>query len=180
MARKTAGRTDLAKGMITAAAALMLVIAAAQDVRAAETLKVSETVKLDAPVTKVWSIVGNFPILTWHPAVKSSSATKGNAAGSTRQVDLGGPVLVEELVKRDVKDHSYTYKILDNGLNQQVLPVSHYLSTISVKQSGTGSVVTWSSTFEPAPGAAPAEVQKTVQGIYRGGLDNLPKLLAQQ
>jgi Polyketide cyclase / dehydrase and lipid transport len=73
---------------------------------------------------------------------------------------------------------TYQYHILDNGSNQKILPVSHYISTIVVKSSGTGSEAIWSSHFEPAGKTTGQAAKKAVAGIYRAGLDNLTKALA--
>jgi hypothetical protein len=140
--------------------------------------KVTETVKLDAPPAKVWARIGHFGDLSWHPAVKKTEASDGDKADSQRRLDLGGPVLWEALVSHNAAEHKYRYRILDNGENQKVLPVSHYVSTLQVKPSGKGSVVIWVSTFEPAAGTTPEAAKKAIAGVYRGGLDNLGKALA--
>jgi hypothetical protein len=144
---------------------------------AAEKVQVMETVKLGAPPAKVWARIGNFSDMSWHPAVKSTKATDGDKVGSQRSLDLGGPILVESLEKSEA-GKSYTYKILDNGENQKVLPVSHYSSTIQVKPDGEGSEVVWTSEFEPVAGTAPEAAKKAIAGVYRGGLDNITKALA--
>ncbi|WP_298421111.1 SRPBCC family protein [Rhodoblastus sp.] len=142
---------------------------------AAEKVKVMETVKLAAPPAQVWDKIGHFGELTWHPAVKTSEASDGDKLDSQRRLDLGGPILWEALTAYNAGKHSYTYKILDNGTNQKVLPVSHYVSTIMVKPDGQGSEVVWSSTFAPAPGATADAAKKAITGVYRGGLDALAK-----
>lgn len=160
-----------------AVAALLAVALPGNAQAAGKKVKVVETVTLDAPPAKVWGVVGDFSSLGWHPAVKSTTAPDGNKLGGERRIDLGGPVLVEQLVGRNEGKHSLTYKILDNGTNEKILPVQHYVSTIRVKPSGKGSTVTWSSTFDPAPGSDAATAKKAIQGVYRGGLDNLPKVV---
>jgi hypothetical protein len=144
---------------------------------AAEKVQVMETVKLDAAPAKVWARIGHFSDMSWHPAVKSTKATDGDKTGSQRSLDLGGPIIVESLEKSEA-GKSYTYKILDNGENQKVLPVSHYTSTIMVKPDGQGSEVVWNSEFEPVAGTAPDAAKKAITGVYRGGLDNIAKALA--
>ncbi|HYH40152.1 MAG TPA: SRPBCC family protein [Azospirillum sp.] len=164
-------------GAALAVAALAAVSLPAGAQAAGKKVKVVESVTVDAPPSKVWSVVGDFGSLGWHPAVKSTTAPNGNSAGSERRIDLGGPVLVEQLVGRNEERRRLTYKILDNGENQKILPVQGYVSTIRVKPSGKGSTVTWSSTFDPAPGSDAATARKAIQGVYRGGLDNLPKVV---
>lgn len=171
-------RTILRPAAVAAAATMLLLAAALAPAAqaAGSRVKVSESVTLDAPVSKVWAVVGDFSSLGWHPAVKSTTASNGNEPGSERRIDLGGPVLVEKLVGRNDQRKSLTYTILDNGTNQAILPVKGYVSTIKVKWTDHGSTVVWSSTFDPAPGSDVAAARTAIQGVYRGGLDNLPKL----
>src|SRR6516165_7073091 len=105
--------------VLTLAAGLFAALCPA--VAEAGPVSLSEFVEVDAPLDKVWSIVGNFADLSWVPGVKSTTAPDGNATGSQRQVDLGGPVLVEKLVTRQEKNHVLVYSILDNGTNQKIL-----------------------------------------------------------
>jgi mxaD protein len=142
---------------------------------AAGKVNVSESVTVSAPPAQVWEKIGQFGNLTWVPPVKGSEASNGDKPGSQRRLDLGGPILWEELVAYRPAAHTYTYKILDNGSNQKVLPVMHYRSTIAVKAAGQGSKVTWSSTFAPAPGSTAEAAQKAIAGVYRVGLDALAK-----
>ncbi len=147
-------------------------------VSAAPRVTVTESVTLDVPPAKVWARIGNFADLTWVPAVKSSDASDDNRKGSVRRLNLGGPILWEKLLAHNNKKMTYEYHILDNGTNQKILPVSHYISTIKVEASGKGSKATWSSHFEPAGKATGQAAKKAVAGIYRAGLDNLTKVLA--
>jgi hypothetical protein len=158
--------------------AVALVAASSLPAFAAEKVTVTETVKLDAPVAKVWALLGHFSDMSWHPAVKSTEASNGDNKGSQRRLDLGGPILWESLSSSSDASHSYSYRILDNGSNQKVLPVSGYSSSIKVKAAGAGSEVIWSSTFSPATGSTADASKKAVAGVYRGGLDALAKELA--
>lgn len=54
-----------------------------------------------------------------------------------------------------------------------------YSSTIGVTPAGSGSVVTWRGSFQPAGGADDAAAAKAMGGVYRAGLDNI-KTLAEQ
>lgn len=141
--------------------------------------KVTESVKVDAAPAKVWARIGHFYDLSWHPAVKSTQASDGDKLDSQRRLDLGGPVLWEALMSHNDAARRYQYRILDNGENQKVVPVSHYVSTLSVKPDGQGSEVIWSSEFTPAEGTTAEAARKAVAGIYRAGLDNIGKALAQ-
>ncbi len=159
--------------------AAMVMAASNLGAQAAGREKVTELVKVDAPPAKVWARIGHFNDLSWHPAVKSTQASDGDKLDSQRRLDLGGPVLWEALMSHSDTARHYQYRILDNGENQKVVPVSHYVSTLSVKADGQGSEVTWTSEFAPANGTTAEAARKAIAGIYRGGLDNIGKALAQ-
>ena len=161
--------------MIVKILAASLLAASTLGAMAAEKVKVSESVKLEAPPAKVWARIGHFADLTWHPAIKSSEASDGDKSDSQRRLDLGGPILWESLLSYSDEGRSYGYRILDNGANQKVLPVSDYVANIVVKPSGDGSEIVWSAEFEPLAGTSAEAAQKTIAGIFRGGLDALAK-----
>lgn len=144
---------------------------------------VRRSITIAAPPAKVWNIIQNFGDLTWFSAVKTSNADKGNAPGSVRHLDLGGPVLIEQLEKYNAKKMTYTYRITDDPGNVKVVPVSHYRSTITVKPAKDGgSTVIWVGHFSrgsadtnPPAGMDDAAAIKAVTGIYEGALADLKK-----
>ncbi len=150
---------------------------------AADKLYETQSVEINASPDKVWGIVENFGDLTWVPPVKTSTATEGNTVGSVRTLDLGGPKLMEQLVSYTPAKHTYVYKITNSPANKKTLPVSNYISTITVAPcTGTTSKVTWSGTFEradtsasPATGMDDASAKTGVSGVYKTGLDGLKK-----
>lgn len=136
--------------------------------------------EIAAPPAKVWAVIERFSDLTWVPPVKSSTATQGNTVGSIRTLDLGGPRLIEELKAYDARTMTYTYVITIDPANVKTLPVTDYTSTITVKPSATGSLVTWAGMFKRADqGDTPAANMddKTaiggIGGVYAVGLDAL-------
>lgn len=64
---------------------------------------------------------------------------------------------------------SYSYSV-ESG----PLPISNYVSEISVTGSGSGCTVTWSSEFDPVGPAADAEA--VIEGVYDGGLNSLKEM----
>jgi mxaD protein len=140
---------------------------------AAGPLSVKEKVELPVPPEKAWDLIKDFDgWQNWHPAAASTEITsdkKGNKAGVVRVLTLkDGGKLTEKLTHYQPKAFSYTYVIMDSPL-----PVTGYESTLQVKATKSGSVVTWSSHFKAKEGTADADALKTIRGIYRAGLDNL-------
>ena len=155
--------------------ALALCIGGIMSASADEKLHVSSSVTLDAAPEKVWDLIGNFVGLpAWHPAVASTAMVQGdnNVVGSMRQVvTKDGAKLLEKLQAYSAADHSMTYSIVDSPL-----PVTDYLSTLSVAKDGEKAVVTWESDFNRSRQAKDMDDQKVkdlVKGIYDSGLDGL-------
>jgi hypothetical protein len=165
--------------------AIVGIIGAAQAFADPTPLAVREKVDIQAPSDKVWTIIGKFDDMSWQPAVKATTATKGNTVGSVRTLDLGGPNLVEELTAYAPARKFYRYRITDNPNNVKTLPVRRYASTVAVTDGPNGtSIVTWRGTFLRAdPSASPAAGQDdksaiaAVTTVYRTGLDNLKTLV---
>jgi polyketide cyclase/dehydrase/lipid transport protein len=148
----------------TAIGLSLLVLAAVPASAIESSIKGSSTASADA----VWAKIGDFcGIAKWHPAIEKCVLS---ADGKQRTLSLkGGGTVVEKLEKRDDAAHSYTYSIVEGPL-----PVTNYVSTISVAAAGTGSTITWSGKYD-AKGASDADAKKTMDGVYQGGVDQLVK-----
>ena len=151
--------------------------------------KVEESIEISAPASAVWEIIGDFGSAdVWLPMVTSSESVGGNIKGATRTLILGPDVKVfEELKKHSDEKMSYTYKIPVKTHDVAILPVNNYSSTISVKDSGTGSVVTWKGAFYRGypNNDPPAELNDdaaiaAVTGLYKAGLEHLKQLAENQ
>jgi len=155
--------------MTLAACATLAVLS----IHPAAAVEVKETVTTAAAPAKVWGMIGKFDaIATWLPGAESSPADKGSTVGSVRVITLkapGSPTVTEQLLAST--GESYSYAILK--VDPKVLPVTKYMSTIGVAPAGSGSVVTWSGSFQPAGGADDAAAAKAMSGVYRAGLDNI-------
>ena len=151
----------------------------AVSIQAAAAVEVTESVTTAAPPAKVWELIGRFDaIATWLPGAESSPADKGSDVGSVRVITLkapGSPTVTERLTAS--AGQSYSYVILK--VDPKVLPVMDYSSTIGVMPSGSGSVVTWHGSFQPAGGADDAGAAKAMGSVYRAGLDSI-KAMAEQ
>lgn len=149
------------------------------------TLRVTETVEIKAPVSKVWATIKDFDSLnSWHPAFVKDEIIQGtnNKVGAVRQLTVkDGPTFTERLVAYRSKSHAVKYMIIDPA----PLPIQNYLSTISVKSGPDATtIVTWTGTFKrknvsdnPPDAESDAGVTKFITGVYRTGLDNLKKML---
>jgi hypothetical protein len=144
--------------------ALLALVLSASNAAAAQN---SNRVEGRGTVAKAWSLVGDFcGIKTWHPAIASCVESEKDGAKLRTLTTKDGATFVEQLVKWDDKNTSYTYKILESPL-----PVSNYVSTIKVEEDDEpGKVaITWSSTFDPK-GVSEDAARKVVADIYLAGL----------
>jgi len=147
-------------------------------------LKVVESVEIKAPAAKVWDTIKDFDGLNkWHPGFSADTLVSGanGKTGTVRKLTIkDGPSFTEELLAYDEAGHSYRYKIIESPL-----PITGYASKVTVRSVGGGMTkVIWSGHFKrknttdnPPEAESDAGVTKLVQGVYRGGLDNLKKML---
>jgi len=151
---------------------------------AASWLHVHESVTINASAGKVWKAVRDFNALnTWHPAVAKDDIVEGtnNAVGAVRLLTLkDGGTIKEKLLAFDAAGHKFRYAILEG-----VIPVSDYTSALTVVSAGKGkATVSWSGHFHrkntgdnPADNENDKAAVDTITGVYRGGLDNLKKMM---
>ena len=134
--------------------------------------KITMSNKVAARPETIWQAIGSFgAIANWHPMIERAE-TAGAGSGSTRTLHLvGGAKLIERLEQENPGERRYSYSLVDGPL-----PIRDYKSEIKVSDNGDGtSTIEWSSSFEPTTGDANASV-KTIEDLYRAGLDNIQKL----
>ena len=140
---------------------------------AASALDVTKTVTVDATPAVAWKTIGDFcGIADWHPAIaKCELSTEGKSTLRTLTLS-GGGTIVEKQLSRSNATRRYSYSAVSSPL-----PVDHYKSTLSVKKSGTGSIIIWTASFV-AKGVPDEKAVEVIGGIYDGGLASLQKKLA--
>ncbi len=149
----------------------------------ANKLTVEEHVAVSAPADAVWAKINNFGDLgAWHPAVAKTEIISGvnNKPDAIRLLTLqDGGTIKEMLTSYSNASMTYSYVIKEG-----VLPVSDYSSTIQVKPTATGSEVIWVGHFKrkdlsanPAKGQDDEAAIGVAHAVYRGGLDNLKKMM---
>jgi len=154
--------------------------------------KMTATVSIDASADKVWEVISNYDDMSWHPAISSVNADKGNNKGSVRVITLkDGGTITEKLKKHDAGKMSYKYKITDMSStgtiqhagkeeNIPVLPVENYQATLTVKDKGGKAVVSWVATYyrgyvnnNPPEELNEEAADKGVTAVLTGGLTSL-------
>jgi mxaD protein len=147
-----------------------------------ETIRLKESIEVNAPADKVWAKVGSFADMSWHPAIGKTELTAGKAdeAGATRVLTTkDGGAINEVLTTYDAASMTMKYDITES-----VLPVREYSATLKVEAAGAGkSIVTWRAMFKRkdpanpgAPGQDDAAAKSTIEGIFKSGLENVKKI----
>lgn len=168
--------------LLTSMLALAFFMPAMSNAAIDETIRVKETIEIDAPADTVWAKIGNFGDMSWHPAVTKTEITSGtnNEVGATRVLVLpDGGKINEVLTSRD--DGSMTMKY---DITESVLPLREYSATIIVQPAGEGkSTVTWRSMFKrkdpanpPKEGEDDKTAKDTILNIFKSGLENVKKV----
>jgi len=151
--------------------------------------KVTESIEISASASDVWAVIGDFGTAdVWLPMVTASESEGGNTKGATRTLVLGPDTKIyESLKKHSDEKMSYSYKIPVSTHDITILPVNNYSSTISVKSTDTGSIVTWKGAFyrgypnnDPPPELSDEAAVAAVTGIYQAGLANLKEMMEKQ
>ncbi len=156
--------------------------------------KMTASIVVDAPADKVWEVIKNYDDMSWHPAIKSVACEEGNKKGSERVLTLKKGGTITEVLKAYKGDKmSYKYKITEMSSSGTVhhagqdedipvLPVANYAATITVKDKGGKSEVTWVATYYRAyvNNNPPAELNEeaadeAVKKVLVDGLVNLAK-----
>lgn len=132
-------------------------------------LEVEKEITVNASPETTWKMIGDFNHLdVWHPVVVASELTQ-DSKDTIRVLTLGnGAAITEKLLSQN--ENSYSYEITESPL-----PVSGYVSEISVSATQDGkSVVRWTSSFD-AKGVEDQEAVNTISGVYDAGLTSLQK-----
>lgn len=108
--------------------------------------KVTESIDIDLPPEKVWSVIGNFSDGTWIAGVTASEGD-GNAAGAMRTLTLGNKQVHETLKSYNADKMTFKYRIPDKTHDVNILPVTNYSATLTVKPKADGSTVIWKGAF---------------------------------
>jgi len=154
--------------------------------------KMTASITIDAAADKVWDVIKNYDDMSWHPGIKSVTADEGNKKGSVRVLTLAnGGTITEEMKAYKANKMSYKYKITEQssvgtvhhaGQDEEipVLPVENYAATLSVKDKGGKSEVTWVATYyrayvnnNPPEELNEKAADKAVTAVLTDGLTSL-------
>lgn len=151
--------------------------------------KVTETIEINASPEAVWAIMGDFGTAhEWLPMVENTESEGGNDPGASRTLFLvGGGKIIETLKKHNSERMMYSYRIPVDTHDVAVLPVNNYSSSITVKATDSGSIVTWKGAFyrgypnnDPPPELSDEAAVEAVTAVYQAGLAHLKEVVEKQ
>lgn len=174
---------SIAKTLPVAAALLSFAFLQAAMAHGPSRQKVTESIDIDAPPAKVWSVISNFHDMSWLPGVAKTTGEGGNEPDvAKRQLVLdSGATIDESLYKYDNDAMTYSYRI--DQVDVKVFPVNNYSATLTVLPADGGkSKVEWRGAFyrgypnnDPPPELNDEAAVKAVTKIFRTGLEALKK-----
>jgi hypothetical protein len=161
--------------------ALCALLPAAAEAHGPSRQKVVSKIEINAPVDKVWAVVGNFQDAGWIPGIKTTEGTGGNDVGATRKLTLeNGGVVNEKLTKYSAEERGFAFEITD--VDVKVLPVTNFSSQMNVTGTPEKTIVEWRAAFyrgfvnnDPPPELSDEAAVKAVTDMVQGGLGALKK-----
>ena len=135
---------------------------------------------INAPLDQVWKTIRPFDSLSeWHPFVASCDMENdqpNNTVGGVRAIGLKeGGVVRETLLALSDTEYRIVYDIIDSPM-----PVENYIATIQLTPvtETNQTFAYWDVVFE-TPDDQRSDMIDTLQDIFRSGLQQLDRLLAQ-
>jgi hypothetical protein len=171
--------------MVRVVASLMVALVAllpqAAEAHGPSRQKVVSKIEINAPVDKVWEVVGNFQDMSWHPAFAKTEGKGGNEVGATRVLTVkSGGVVNEKLTKYSAEERALGYEITE--VDVKVLPVTNYAAQMNVSGTAEKSIVEWRAAFyrgfvnnDPPPELSDEAAVKAVTDVIQSGLGALKK-----
>ncbi len=130
--------------------------------------------KVEDEKKALWGQFGGWcAIAEWHPVIKSCEESKeGDTEFRTLTLQDGGKIK-EKLVDRGPA--SYRYEIVESPL-----PVKNYEAqfTVTPDDDDLDEVnIVWAATYDAADGKEDAEARKTIDGIFKDGIESIKSKL---
>jgi len=130
--------------------------------------------KVSEETAALWDRFGGWcAIAEWHPAIKScEESNEGDDTYRTLTLQ-DGATIKEKLL--DKSGASYRYAIIESPL-----PVKNYEAQFSVVPDDDDEDevnLVWAATYDAADDKDDKEARKTIDGIFKDGIDNIEKMI---
>lgn len=124
---------------------------------------------IEVRASEVWNAIRSIGGLDrWFPAI-AKCTVQGQGVGARRVCELANGVTLFEKVE-EIDDAGRVFKY---SITESPLPISNYLGTVTVRDTGGGKTeVTWSATFDAAEGQRD-EMVAMLNGAFADGITGL-------
>jgi hypothetical protein len=143
-------------------------------------IKVFVSSVIPAPADKVWAVVRDFNDMpSWHPLIVRSTIEGGrpsDCVGCIRSLTLKDGIRVrEQLLSLSDFDYSFSYAIIESGLN-----VSNYVAGLKLTPvtDGNHTFGEWTAEFETPAGSEQETASMISRDVFQAGFDALKKHFA--
>ncbi len=137
--------------------------------------KVSESLKINAPTSGIWNRIKSFDrVEDYSGGMISHSEVKGQGVGCERTCTMNsgqGEITIKEVIT----EFNDSEKHLKYSVQNPPMPVMNMENSISVKDLGEGSEVTWESYFD-AEESQVGEISSMLQGMIKMNLEGIKNL----
>ena len=132
--------------------------------------------KINAPIDRVWSQLGNFAGLEPGQGIESVEY-EGEGVGMTRAIHLANGTVVERLDHHDPATKTFSYSIIND---ESPLPFADYSATVVlVDDQDNTTTVEWTGSFEPK-GVEEAQAVKFASSIYTNAINGARVVLEEK
>jgi hypothetical protein len=140
------------------------------------------TIEIDAPLARVWSVVGNYADLRWTGRIVKTEATGGNTPEIAKRklTFASGAVFTDTLTAYEPEVHSLSFRTDDEDWRE--LPVEGYISKLTVREENGKSIVEWRGAFarsylksDPPPDQSDEAAVAAVRSFQQTALASLKK-----
>ena len=137
--------------------------------------RVSESLKMNAPASGIWNRIKSFDrVEDYAGGMISHSEVKGQGVGCERTCIMNsekGEITIKEVIT----EFNDSVKHLKYSVQNPPMPVLNMENSISVKDLGEGSEVTWESYFD-AEESQVGEISLMLQGMIKMNLEGIKNL----
>jgi hypothetical protein len=143
-------------------------------------VKVFVSSVIPAAADRVWTVVRDFNDMpSWHPLIARSTIESGrpsDCVGCIRSLTLADGIRVrEQLLSLSDFDYSFSYAIIESGLN-----VSNYVAGLKLTPvtDGNHTFGEWTAEFETPAGSEQETASMISRDVFQAGFDALKKHFA--
>jgi hypothetical protein len=140
-------------------------------------VRVFVSTMITAPANKVWAVVRDFNGMpSWHSLIARSAIEGGrpsDSVGCIRSLTMTDGVRVrEQLLSLSDFDYSFSYAIVESGLNVTNYVASFKLTPIT---DGNHTFAEWTAEFDTKAGSEQETAAMISRDVFQAGFDSLKK-----